>query len=152
MATQWTAGTTSGQVLTAATLNTIGAASVSYTPTLTQGVTVSKTIISAKYWQFQKLVIGTVNLSITSSGTNGVAVQIGLPLTANASTQLIIGSYLAIGGVSHYGNKVGSALIYSSTTIGGFVDGGTSNWFGVAPAYQLLNGDSIYATFAYEVA
>jgi hypothetical protein len=152
MATQWTAGTTSGQVLTAATLNTIGAASVSYTPTLTQGVTVSKTIISAKYWQFQKLIVGTVNLAITSSGTNGVAVQIGLPITANASTQLIIGSYLVIGGPSHYGNKVGSALIYTSTTIGGFVDGGVSNWFGVNPAYQLLNGDGLHATFAYEVA
>ena len=152
MATQWTAGTVSGQVLTAATLNTIGAASVSYTPTLSQGVTVTKTIISAKYWQFQKLVIGTVNLSITSNGTNATAVQIGLPITANASTQLVIGTYLVIGGASHYGNKVGSALVYSSTTIGGFVDGGTSNWFGVAPAYQLLNGDSIYATFAYEVA
>jgi|LakMenE18May11ns_1017448.scaffolds.fasta_scaffold9807617_1 hypothetical protein len=152
MATQWTAGTTSGQVLTAATLNTIGAASVSYTPTLTQGVTVSKTIISAKYWQFQKLIVGTVNFAITSSGTNGVAVQIGLPITANASTQLIIGSYLVIGGPSHYGNKVGSALIYTSTTIGGFVDGGVSNWFGVNPAYQLLNGDGLHATFAYEVA
>jgi hypothetical protein len=30
MATQWTAGTTSGQVLTAATLNTIGAVAVDY--------------------------------------------------------------------------------------------------------------------------
>jgi hypothetical protein len=152
MATQWTAGTTSGQVLTAATLNTIGAASVSYTPTLTQGVTVSKTILSAKYWQFQKLIVGTVNLGCTSSGTNGVVVQIGLPIAANAGTQIIIGSYLVSGGPSHYGNKVGSALIYSSTTIGGFVDGGVSNWFGVNPAYQLLNGDYLYATFMYEVA
>ena len=152
MATQWTAGTTSGQVLTAATLNTIGAASVSYTPTLTQGVTVTKTIISAKYWQLNKLVIGTVNLSITSSGTTATAVQIGLPIAANASTQLIIGSYLVIGGASHYGNKVGSSVIYNSTTLGGFVDGGISNWFGTNPAFQLLNGDSIYATFAYEVA
>ena len=152
MATQWTAGTTSGQVLTAATLNTIGAASVSYTPTLTQGVTVSKTIVSAKYWQFQKLVVGTVNLSVTSSGTNGVAVQIGLPITANAATQLIIGSFLVVGGPSHYGNKIGSALTYSSTTIGGFATDGISNWFGVNAAYQLLNGDAVHATFMYEVA
>ena len=49
MATQWTAGTVSGQVLTAATLNTIGAAWVDYTPTLTQGVTVTKTITVARY-------------------------------------------------------------------------------------------------------
>ena len=95
MATQWTAqGITSGAVLPAATLQSIGAASVSYTPTLTQGVTVTKTIVSAKYWQFQKLVVGTVNLTCTSSGTNNTAVQIGLPITANAGTQVIIGSYL----------------------------------------------------------
>jgi hypothetical protein len=153
MATQWTAqGITSGAVLPAATLQSIGAASVSYTPTLTQGVTVSKTIVSAKYWQFQKLIVGTVNLAITSSGTNGVAVQIGLPIAANAGTQIIIGSYLAVGGPSHYGNLVGSALNYSSTTIGGFVSNGVSNWFGVNPAYQLLNGDAVHATFMYEVA
>ena len=43
MATQWTAGTTSGQVLTAANLNTIGAASEAYTPALT-AVTVNPTL------------------------------------------------------------------------------------------------------------
>jgi hypothetical protein len=43
MATQWTAGTTSGQVLTAATLNTIGAAAESYTPALT-AVTTNPTL------------------------------------------------------------------------------------------------------------
>ena len=32
MATQWTAGTTAGQILTAATLNTIGAAWETWTP------------------------------------------------------------------------------------------------------------------------
>ena len=43
MATQWTAGTTSGQVLTAATLNTIGAVAESYTPALT-AVTTNPTL------------------------------------------------------------------------------------------------------------
>jgi hypothetical protein len=43
MATQWTAGTTSGQVLTAATLNTIGAVAETYTPALT-AVTVNPTL------------------------------------------------------------------------------------------------------------
>jgi len=39
MATQWTAGTTSGQVLTAATLNTIGAVWETWTPALTASTT-----------------------------------------------------------------------------------------------------------------
>jgi hypothetical protein len=152
MATQWTAGTTSGQVLTAATLNTIGAASVSYTPTLTQGVTVSKTIVVARYFQYQKMVIGQVSLSVTSSGTSGSRILIGLPLTSNIASEIIVGTFLIVGGPSHYGNIVGSAVQQSTTTVGGFVTSGTSNWAGVSPTYQLLSGDSVHITFMYEVA
>jgi hypothetical protein len=151
MATQWTAGTTAGQILTAATLNTIGAASVSYTPTLTQGVTVSKTIQVARYWQFNKMIVGQVALGITSSGTAGQPVQIGLPLSGNAYVNVITGTFMFTGGPSHYGNKVGSSVMYGLTTIGGFVQDGISNWFGVNPAFQVLNGDGVYATFMYEV-
>lgn len=152
MSTQWTAGTTSGQVLTAATLNTIGAASVSYTPTLTQGVTVSKTIVVARYFQYQKMVIGQVSLSITSSGTSGSRILIGLPLTSNINSEITVGTFLIVGGASHYGNIVGSAVQQSTTTVGGFVTSGASNWAGVSPTYQLLSGDSVSMTFMYEVA
>jgi len=89
MATQWTAGTTSGQVLTAATLNTIGAAWVDYTPTLTQSATVTKTISNARYCQIQKTVFVQVYLIATSAGTAGNIVKIGLPIaarTGNSST------------------------------------------------------------------
>jgi len=48
MATQWTAGTTSGQVLTAATLNTIGAVAETYTPALT-AVTTNPTLGTGSY-------------------------------------------------------------------------------------------------------
>jgi len=152
MATQWTAGTLSGQVLAASTLNTIGAASVSYTPTLTQGVTVSKTITVARYFQYQKMIIGQVGMNITSSGTSGQRILVGLPLTSNTASEIIVGSFLVVGGASHFGNKVGQAIQQSTTTVGGFVDLDLSNWFGVNPAYQLLNGDSISVTFMYEVA
>jgi hypothetical protein len=152
MATQWTAGTTSGQVLTSGTLNTIGAASVSYTPTLTQGVTLSKTIQVARYWQFNKMVVGQVALAITSSGTAGSALNIGLPIAGNAFSNIPVGTFLFTGGASHYGNKVGSAVMYTTSTVGGFVQDGISNWFGVNPSFQMLNGDSVYFTFMYEVA
>ena len=81
MATQWTAGTTSGQVLTAATLNTIGAAWVDYTPTLTQGVTVTKTVVQARYCQFQKTIIGQALLNTTSAGTAATLVAIDSSMT-----------------------------------------------------------------------
>ena len=152
MATQWTAGLTSGSVLSAATLNTIGAGWVNYTPTLTQGVTVTKTISSARYCQINKLVVGTINLAITSSGTSGSLIQVGLPLTAVSGASTAIGSFVLVGGPSHYGQIVGSALNYSSTTVSGFLEGGTSNWAGISPSYQLLNGDGIQISFSYEVA
>jgi len=153
MATQWTAqGITSGAVLPAATLQSIGAASVSYTPTLSQGVTLSKTVAVARYWQFQKLIIGQVALAITSNGTAGQAVQIGLPISGNAFSSIPIGTFLFTGGPSHYGNRVGTAVMYTTSTAGAFAQDGISNWFGVNPSFQMLNGDGVYFTFMYEVA
>ena len=152
MATQWTAGTTSGQVLTAATLNTIGAASVSYTPTFTQGATISKTVNIARYWQFNKMIVGQVSVTATSSGTAGSRILVGLPLTSNSSAEFVVGSFGFVGGASHYGNKVGSGYLQSTTTVGGFMQDGTSNWFGVNPSFQILSGDAISITFMYEVA
>jgi hypothetical protein len=150
MATQWTAGTTAGQILTAATLNTIGAAWVDYTPTLTQGVTVSKTTVVARYCQIQKTIIAQIVLGITSSGTSGSQVRVGLPIAATNDRP--VGSFLCTGGPSHYGNKVGMAITNSTTTVGGFVQDGISNWFGVNPAFQLLNGDGLNLIITYEAA
>jgi hypothetical protein len=79
MATQWTAqGITSGAVLPASTLQSIGAAWVDYTPTLTQGVTVTKTVVQARYCQFQKTIIGQMVLNPTSAGTLGRTIVDGL--------------------------------------------------------------------------
>ena len=150
MATQWTAGTVSGQVLTAATLNTIGAEWVDYTPTLTQGVTVSKTTVVARYCQIQKTIIAQIVLGITSSGTSGSQVRVGLPIAGTNDRP--VGSFLFFGGASHYGNKVGMAITNTTTTAGGFVQDGTSNWFGVNPAFQLLNGDGLNLIITYEAA
>jgi hypothetical protein len=152
MATQYTAGLTAGDTLTAAIMNSIGATPITYTPTFTQGATITKTVIDARYWRFNKMVIGIVNLSCTSNGTAGSPVQIGLPLTGNAASQIICGTFLFSGGPSHYGNKVGASLLYSTTTLGGFMQDGVSNWFGANPSFQLLTYDSVYATFMYEVA
>jgi mannitol-1-phosphate/altronate dehydrogenase len=94
MATQWTAGTVSGQILTAATLNTIGAVTVDYTPTLTQGVAVTKTVVQARYFQFQKFVQGTIVLNATSAGTAGQVVAVGLPISARATSTMTAFGYI----------------------------------------------------------
>lgn len=149
MATQWTAGTTSGQVLTAATLNTIGAVWVDYTPTLTQSATVTKTINNARYCQIQKTVFVQVYLIATSAGTAGNIVQIGLPLAAraaNSSTtgigQLYDASTNTIYVVSAYlTNTNACAFLYQ-----------TGNPFGISPAITIASGDQLQMNLTYEIA
>lgn len=137
-------------MLLASKLNEIGAVWENYTPTLTQGVTVSKTITVARYCQLQKTIIVQIALGCTSSGTSGGQVRVGLPIAGTNDRP--IGSFLFFGGPSHFGNKVGMALTNTATTAGGFVQDGLSNWFGVNPAFQLLNGDYLYLQLSYEAA
>jgi hypothetical protein len=149
MATQWTAGTTSGQVLTAATLNTIGAAWVDYTPTLTQGVTVTKNISNARYCQIQKTVFVQVYLIATSAGTAANIVKIGLPIaarTGNSSTTGIAQLYDASTNIVY----VASAYLDSTSACAFLYQ--TGNPFGVSPAITLASSDQLQINLTYEVA
>jgi hypothetical protein len=148
MATQWTAGTTSGQVLTAATLNTIGAAWEAYTPTLVQGVTVTKTIAYAKYCQIQKLCIVNLDLNVTSAGTAAAAISIGLPLTAVAGTQQIGSGFVYDQNINALYS--GPASLATTTTINMLYQTGSP--IGQSPSMALASGDVIRLMVAYEVA
>jgi hypothetical protein len=147
MATQWTAGTTSGQVLTAATLNTIGAAWVDYTPTLTQGVTVTKTVAQARYCQFQKTIIGQVLLNVTSAGTAATAVAIGLPFAVRTGTPMVGSGYIYDASTNVMYNCTFSG---NASIINGFYQTGFN--FGVSPAITLATSDQLSIQFSYEVA
>ena len=81
MATQWTAGTTSGQVLTAATLNTIGAAWETWTPTLS-GWTQGNGTYYAKYARVNKIVHFELQFVVGStSNTAALGPIFNLPIT-----------------------------------------------------------------------
>lgn len=54
----------------------------SWTPTLTQGVTVAKTVNSARYIQIGKIVIASYAMTVTGSGTAANTIVMGLPVTA----------------------------------------------------------------------
>jgi hypothetical protein len=146
MATQWTAGTTSGQVLTAATLNTIGAAWVDYTPTLTQGVAVTKTVSYSRYCQVQKLIMVEMFLICTSAGTAGNGVRVGLPITARVTGQLLGSGFIYDASTNTmynnlpYGFDQNTAAFYYQT----------GSEFGVSPAVTLANTDQIRLKFTYE--
>lgn len=92
MATQYTAGLTTGQVLTAATMNTIGAAWETWTPTITAnaGVITASTVNTARYCRLQKLIIGIVDVTITTAGTAaGNQLQFTLPFLSAAARRNI---------------------------------------------------------------
>jgi hypothetical protein len=136
-------------VLTAATLNTIGAAWVDYTPTLTQGVTVTKTISNARYCQIQKTVFVQVYLFATSAGTAANTVKIGLPIaarTANSSTTGIAQLYDASTNLMY----VSSAYLDSTTACAFLYQ--TGNPFGISPAITLASSDQLQINLTYEVA
>lgn len=96
MATQYTAGLTTGQVLTAATMNSIGAAWETWTPTITAstGTFTTITVNRARYGLINKIVIGTIDFTVTSIGTASGTPRFTLPITASG--------YAAGGGIGSY--------------------------------------------------
>jgi len=108
MATQYTAGLSSGQVLTAATMNSIGAAWETWTPALT-ATSVNPSLgtgstATGKYCRINKLIVATFLLRFgtgPSAGTGNYLVS--LPVTA-AGTQ------------SYYQNELGQILIRDDST------------------------------------
>jgi len=135
-------------VLLASKLNEIGAVWENYTPTLTQSATVTKTIVIARYCQFQKTIIGQLVLNATSAGTAGNAVQIGLPIAARTAGAVLGSGYIYDSSTNTiYG---GPFYAFSGTTMAMFYQ--TGNPWGISPNIALANTDQISMIFSYEIA
>ena len=95
MATQYTAGLSTGQVLTAATMNSIGATWETWTPTVTSaaGTLTTVTVHLARYGRINKLVYAEIDFSITSIGTGSGIPIFTLPITATSTNFLAVGQY-----------------------------------------------------------
>ena len=152
MATQYTAGLTTGQVLTAATMNSIGAAWESYTPTISQGVALTKNVGYAKYTQINKLIICHIMCTITSAGTPGSVLNVSLPKVA----AYIDAPYFGCNGTATF-YDASTATPYvlgvhslgsSNTAFVGIAAGG--NYFGAIPAVTVANGDTVSFIISYE--
>ena len=150
MATQYTAGLTSGQVLTAATMNSIGAEGENYTPVVKQSNTVTATVIRGRYQQIGKLVHVYFKISVTGTGTAGQAVNVSLPITS-ATTDIACGS----GGIYDASTTTmyaGWYYLLSTTTVALAGDWATNSLWGGVPNIAIANGDVFYATLTYEAA
>jgi hypothetical protein len=144
MATQYTAGLTTGEVLTAATMNSIGATWETWTPTVTStaGAITTSNLVRARYMRIQKLVIARVEFFITTAGAGaGGSLRVTLPITATTN----LGVDTTIGFGREY-NATGNTLnaILNSTTLALI-----TNYDNTGP---IQNNRGISAEFIYEAA
>jgi hypothetical protein len=151
------------ETLTAANLNThvrdnlnaLYGTDSTYTPTLTQSATISKTVNEARYIQTGRIVEVWVVLSPTSSGTASNALILGLPVAASGhlSSALVGDGYIYDGSganVTYHGH-----WRLTSTTTVNFTSHGSApatGAFGISPAVTIASGDAILAHLRYVVA
>jgi len=129
-------------------MNSIGAVWESYTPTLTQSVTVTKTINSARYARIQKIVTCDILLTCTSAGTAANGVVVGLPIAASGTQRLVGTGFIYDASTAIVYNV--SAITASSTTVQFFYQ--TATGWGFSPNIALALNDQIRILFTYEAA
>ena len=149
MATQWTAGLSDGTPLPAATLNRIGAAWESYTPTLTQGVGVAIQNNGSKYCQINKTIIASVMCQANGAGTGGSSVQVSLPIAAVTTRNPAAAfGYIYDASTAIIYNCTG--IVLTSTTIQFYYQSGTP--WGGSPNIALAASDQLALVVIYEAA
>jgi hypothetical protein len=102
----------------------------------------------ARYCQFQKTIIGHLVLNVTSAGTAGNIVQIGLPIAVRTGTPVVGSGYIYDASTNTIYN--GSFYANSSTTMAMFYN--AANAWGGSPNIALASTDQIALTFSYEIA
>ena len=144
MATQYTAGLTVGQLLTSATMNSIGAEWETWTPTVTStaGAITTSSLTRARYMRIQKLVIARLEFVITTAGAGaGGFLDFTAPITATAN----------LGG----GTSIGFGREYAATGFALNVIVNSATSFRVTNydnAGVVQNGRNISCEFIYEAA
>ena len=156
MATQYTAGLSAGQVLTAANMNSIGAASETFTPTWTASTTnpiLNNGLLSGRYFRINKLIFCQIYLQVGSTTNIGSGqYRWALPFTAASP----IASFLSIGSGRYFDASTTTA--YLTNVI---FNGGATTYISAYIASQILSstgpvvpavGDEYHLNFWYEAA
>ena len=155
MATQYTAGLASGQVLTAAIMNQIGAASESYTPAWTSTGTapaIGNGTLSGMYFRLNKLIIARATWIAGSTTTYGTGnYRISLPVTTNNANFVTGFGYFSDASTFNAYVMVAQQITTSTVQMSWNV-GGINGVWGQANPVAMANGDSMSATFIYEAA
>jgi len=149
----------SGQVLTAAELNTAGEWQ-SYTPTFTQSATITKTVNWARYTQLGKWVQGSIKMTATGAGTVSNIIKVGLPVSASANNFMMGSGVFVDESATPDGVFPLLAVFDSATTLSFFWTGLSGGTDAAARFGQVNSGSSaaiasndiIYVNFVYEAS
>ena len=156
MATQWTAqGITSGAVLPAATLNTIGAAWENWTPVWTASTTnpvIGNGSIAGSYTRINKLVVaeGYILMGSTTtygSGTYRLSIPFGTAVSATGS----VGYATLFDASAGYIAYTGLATQASTSTVEFRIGNGLGQFTPTVPI-TLASGDQFRFTLIYQAA
>jgi hypothetical protein len=146
MATQYAGGTIAGEILTAATMNSIGAAWETYVPVFKTGATTRTTTVTyARFCQIQKLITVQVELVCTEAGTANAVLSISLPTTLTyakpTSPFATVGTFtIQDTGTAFY---AGAATTNSANTIQGLATGSVDNMGASSPAMTIAVNDRV---------
>jgi len=156
MATQYTAGFAAGQILTAANMNSIGAAAETFTPTWTASTanpTLNNGTLSGKYFRINKMIFCQIFLSIGSTTAVGTGqYRWALPVTAASP----INNNLSIGSGRYY--DASTLTAYLANVI---FNAGATTYVSMYIPSQILSstgpvvpavGDEYHLNFWYEAA
>ncbi len=122
-----------------------------YTPTLTQGAAVAKTVTVGRYTRAGRLIIVDVVLTVTAAGTAGSQVEVGLPVAAVATNALPVGVAL-LSDSSLADNHTGIACLETTTTVSLYATRVTGK-LGVAQfTAALASPDVVRVSATYESA
>lgn len=139
-----------GDVLTADDLNAIGAWTA-FTPAVVQSGAVSTTVNFAEYTKINRMVMATVDLTCTSSGTSGSTITVSLPVNLSTNTTLrTLGSGLVFDASANDVILV-TAIRSSASTLRLVTDTTTdrNNGLGSDPVFALANNDVISLSLMY---
>lgn len=122
-----------------------------YTPTLTQSATPTKTVTYASYIRIGRYISGNVQLAVTSSGTASNAVLVGIPITAVSGAFAVGAGYIidSSAGLIY----AGTASLASSVTLQIIPGAGLAAALGVSQfTAAVASGDTVSVSFSYQAA
>jgi len=129
-------------------VSNLNTAWISYTPTITQTNTPTKTTNYAKYLQIGRTVFVNVHVTFTSAGTAGGRIRCSLPIAVGNSSILQIGSgWFFDSGTAYY---PGAAILWDVNTVELYTHA-SANAFGASPAVTIANTDELCFSLIYEI-